>query len=226
MERLRDELVKAGAAGVTATVLEADRVPDQRRARPTRTRSSAARRREVEAHLRPRVRRRAAPTRFQMKPNIAVPAARRDGRPGDPDHRAPRQRARRRRADRRAAGRAAIRSSCSCPGVTDVGAREGDHPLDGAPRAEASSSRARQPTSEALLQANGARARRHGDRARRRRAARAGEPAVADLLPRAARCRSSPAATCATREADARREQPAGGQLLAEAATAPRSSAT
>ena len=72
---------------------------------------------------------------FPMKPNSSS-QLREDREPGAADHRAPRQRARRGRADRRAAqrrrpdpGAAAGRDRCE--------PRQGDHPLDRAPRAEA-----------------------------------------------------------------------------------------
>ena len=72
-----------------------------------------------------------------MQAEHREPAARGSGDAGAADDRAARQRAGRRRADRGAAGRPPTRSSCSCPGVTDVAAREGNHPLHGAARAEA-----------------------------------------------------------------------------------------
>ena len=63
-------------------------------------------------------RRRATPSRMQAERR--QPAARRRGDAGAADDRAPRQRARRGRADRRAPGRRRTRSWCSCPASTDV----------------------------------------------------------------------------------------------------------
>ena len=114
MERLREELHEARDHG---------HQPSIRQIRRTSA-SKACRRRRTPRSARPQPTSRrtstAAPASngaytFTMKPNIQVNAARRGGRAGAADDRAPRERARRHRAEHRAAGRTAIRSSCSCP---------------------------------------------------------------------------------------------------------------
>ena len=118
MNRLREELVKAGAAGVTATALEPDVVSDCRR-------SGRAGRRAAPGGHRGRgdVQPRVGCGRHVRVPHEAEhrqPDPPGDGGSGHPHHRAPRQRARRRRAHRRAPGRRRIRSSSSCPVSSDV----------------------------------------------------------------------------------------------------------
>ena len=81
MERLRDELVKAGAASVTtADVARARRRSEIDGVTPAQDAQFRQAATEVEHDLRPRRPASTAPTRFRMKPNIAEAAARRDGR--------------------------------------------------------------------------------------------------------------------------------------------------
>ena len=109
------------------------------------------------------------------------------------------------------------------PGVTDVDARQGDHPVDGAARAEARRAGPVRRRGRGAPGLRRQRAARHGDRAGRRRgrARRAGRHRATTWC---AAWRPSPAATCATRGRRSTRTT-AGGELLAEPARARASSA-
>ena len=197
VEQLREALKTANVAGRDDHVTDADSLPRRRRAGRPGCGVPPALADAVEPIF-DRASGAGGTYTFTMKPNIDGNAARRSGDAGAADHRAPRQRARRRRADRRAARRPATRSSCSCP-ASPTSPRQGDHRSTGAARAEARRGRARRRRSETLLAgATAASAARHGGRARRR--ADAAGDAGDRVLPRAARRRRSPAATCATRE--------------------------
>ena len=135
------------------------------------------------------------------------------------DDRAPRQRARRRRAEHLACtGSPATRSWCSCPACTDVGARQGDHPLHRACSSSRSSKPARRRRAKRCSSSTAARCR--DDMEVITGAASAATPATRVLPGAEGRGRHRPGP--AQRQADARREQPARGRLLADATTAPR----
>ena len=104
VDRLRDELVKAGVPVATRRPRTSPTEFRSTACRPTRTRSCAQRATDVEPTYDRDVRRGGNYT-FKMKPNIANQLRDETVEPGDADHRAPRQRAGRRRADRRAARR-------------------------------------------------------------------------------------------------------------------------
>ena len=158
---------------------------------------------------------------FTMKPNIQRNLRERVGDPGAPDDRAPRQRARRHRAEHRAAGQG-DQILVQLPGVTDVErAKEiiGSTGLLELKIVEAGPS----PSKEDAAAVNGQvpqgmeivpGAGRRGRPASPRR-----------LLPGEARSRAVTGQDLRSARASARREQPAGGQLHAEAATAAASSA-
>ena len=150
---------------------------------------------------------------FTLQAEHRRPAPRRHRQPGAADDRAPRQRARRRRADRRAPQRRRSDPGAAA-GRDRRGPRQGDHPIDRAARVEAG---------------------RAGAVLRRERGAPAfggNVPPDMQLLPgtieaatrtagehrllrRAPRARGDRTRS-AQRAADARREQPPGGELLAE----------
>ena len=134
MNRLREELVKAGGAGVTATALGPTAFQlagvaarAGRRAAPGRDRGRG--------DLQPRVGR-GRHVRVPHEGEHRQPDSPGDGGAGDPHHRAPRQRARRRRAHRRASGRPGSDPGAAA-GRERRRAREGDHQVDVAARADA-----------------------------------------------------------------------------------------
>ena len=130
-----------------------------------------------------------------MKPNIAGEPARRGGRAGARDDRAPRQRARRDRAEHRAAGHHGDQILVQLPGVTDVERAKEHHPVDRAARAE--DRRAGAVADEGGAAASTARCRTGMEIV----PGATGAPGDAGtvVLPGARRRRRSPAATCATR---------------------------
>ena len=137
------------------------------------------------------------------------------------DDRAPRQRARRRRAEHLALRQTRRPDPGAAARRDRRRARQGDHPVDRAARAEA---RRERPGADAGGAAPGARrqgAAGHGSRARRRRAP--ATPATV-VLP-GAQGRGGHRPRPAQRQADARREQPPGGQLHADQRRARASSA-
>ena len=149
---------------------------------------------------------------FTMRPNVAARAARRDGRAGAPDDRAPRQRAGRRRAEHRAAGQPGDQILVQLPGVTDVARAKEIIRSTGLLELKIVE-RARRRRRKRCCRARRQGPAGHGDRPGRRRRRRA-TPARSIYLVRKVRGGHRPRP--AQRAAVARREQPAGGQLLAE----------